>query len=687
MGDGVGAIMSKTDKFSNLKYFVIFIAGNIMLFIALVVVVGIMKNENSLTDIRLRTKELTEKFNSRIFLRNSELAAIIADRELKLSGRNRKSDGISMPDTLEIYRYSADADIVYIMDRTGTVKQSTSYLGEDLTGENYSFRPYFTGAMAGTPRIYGAYGVTTAKRGIYFSAPIYSASGMVSGVAAVKTGMAKVEEILLDAGGPAMLITPEGIILASNVNKWVLKTYEKISPQLIESIIKDKQFPAASLTPIEIRKIGENEVVIEGKRYLKAENELSAPDWKIVLLQEKNGTGALTTLQRNMLIAGSGLIIMFFFAVIIIRMNVAAAAALRRSQGNYEEIFNSVSDAIFIFDAKTFMVKDVNRSCCEMYGFEKEKFLLNTAQSKGVPEEGYSIDKAHDYFVKASAGKPQVFEWKAKKSSGMVFWIEISLKKARIEGDEVLLAVIHDIDYRKKSQEKTDMLIEKLERSNRDLQDFAYAASHDLKEPLRMVSSYVQLIEKKYKGKLDNDADEFIGYAVNGAKNMQRLIDDMLAFSRLGTRGAEFENVDTAALIKEIETGIKFKIAEKNGVIEVFDLPVINADPTQIRQVFQNMITNALKFSKPDVPPVIKISAEKDGGFWKFAVADNGIGIDTKYYDRIFIIFQKLHPKEQYEGTGIGLTIVKKIIERHGGRVWLESMPGEGTTFYFTVKV
>jgi PAS domain S-box-containing protein len=231
---------------------------------------------------------------------------------------------------------------------------------------------------------------------------------------------------------------------------------------------------------------------------------------------------------------------------------------------------------------------------------------------------------------------------------------------------------------------------QELVRSNADLEQFAYVASHDLQEPLRMVTSYLQLLERRYKGKLDTTADEFIAYAVDGADRMRILINDLLSYSRVSTRGQPFQRVDGEAILQRAIANLQLTIAETAAIITHDPLPELMVDGTQLTQVFQNLLSNAIKFRR-DLPPQIHIGATHKGGEgesqgeWWFWVRDNGIGIEPGYGDRIFLIFQRLHSRSVYPGSGIGLAICKKIIERHGGRIWIESQPGQGTTFYFTL--
>jgi PAS domain S-box-containing protein len=218
-----------------------------------------------------------------------------------------------------------------------------------------------------------------------------------------------------------------------------------------------------------------------------------------------------------------------------------------------------------------------------------------------------------------------------------------------------------------------------------ELQQFAYVASHDLKEPLRMVSSYVQLLARRYRGKLDADADEFIAFAVDGANRMQSMITDLLSYSRVTTQGKPFEPTDMNAVVDRVTVNLQLAIEEFGALVTRDDLPTVMADSAQMIQLLQHLVGNAIKFRRSEVRPEIHISAARQGKDWVFAVSDNGMGIEPKDYDRVFQIFQKLHGRGEYPGNGIGLAICRKIVERHGGRIWVESELGRGSTFSFTL--
>ncbi len=259
--------------------------------------------------------------------------------------------------------------------------------------------------------------------------------------------------------------------------------------------------------------------------------------------------------------------------------------------------------------------------------------------------------------------------------------------------DEILLQTLSAIGSqmgqfieRKLAHEQLKQTSDDLARSNTDLQQFAYVASHDLSEPLRMIVSYLQLLNDRHRAHLNAEAQEFMGYAVDGAKRMQSMIHDLLAYARVDSRGREFKPIESEQALESALQNLKLVMQENAAVVLHDPLPPVRGDLIQLTQVFQNLISNAIKFHGP-APPQIEITVRQQNGEWLFAVKDNGLGIDQKNFERIFVLFQRLHTRQEYPGTGIGLAVCKKIIERHGGRVWLESKPGQGTTFFFTLPV
>lgn len=270
------------------------------------------------------------------------------------------------------------------------------------------------------------------------------------------------------------------------------------------------------------------------------------------------------------------------------------------------------------------------------------------------------------------------------RKDGSEFPVEIGLNPSLDGDDGTVLAVIADISERKRAQEALVHKMGELQRSNEELEQFAYVASHDLQEPLRMVVSYTMLLSERYRGRLDEKADKFIRYAVEGATRLQQLVADLLAYSRVGSQGRPLKPVSAQSVFDRTLDAVRRALEESHARITCGPLPAVIADEVQLAQLFQNLLSNALKFRGTEVP-LIQVAAQPAEGFWQFSIKDNGIGIEPEHSARIFQMFQRLHERGKYEGNGIGLAIAKKIVERHHGRIWFESLPGQGTTFFFTL--
>jgi chemotaxis family two-component system sensor kinase Cph1 len=301
------------------------------------------------------------------------------------------------------------------------------------------------------------------------------------------------------------------------------------------------------------------------------------------------------------------------------------------------------------------------------------------------------ISAAVEFWANAAAGRTYSRSLISFWNSAVSFWffllyvIVLSMLKTAYKTKTKLIRDLRD-SYAELERTKEDLELktQELARYNDDLKEFAYAASHDLQEPLRIIRGYVQLLAKRYKGKLDADADDFIKYAVEGAGRMERLIKDLLEYSRLGISGETLKLSECAELVERAIANLQIAIQESGAEVTHDPLPAIAVDPSQLSRVFQNLIGNAIKFHG-EAAPRVHISAERQGKDWVFSVRDNGIGMAPDQSERIFVIFQRLHTREEYDGTGIGLAICKKIVERHGGKIWVESEEGKGSTFYFTI--
>lgn len=375
------------------------------------------------------------------------------------------------------------------------------------------------------------------------------------------------------------------------------------------------------------------------------------------------------------------LIVLGGYAQVIIRQRKRIEQALRDSEAKYSALVEQAKDGVVIVQDGA--CKFANKAMAEISGYSLEKMMRTPFSEILAPE---SSDLMTQIREPSATGKnaPIVYEAKIICADGTPKDVEISTSSIQYEGRPAGMGIARDVTERKQAEYMLRQQAQDLARSNSELEQFAYVASHDLQEPLRMVASYVKLLERRYKDKLDADANDFIGFAVDGANRMHLLINALLDYSRVGTHGKPFEPTDCSIIVNEALANLRAAIAESDATVTCDELPPVMADPSQLVQLLQNLIANAIKFRGVEKPRV-HISAERAGNDCTFSVRDNGIGIDPSYADRVFVIFQRLHDREEYPGTGIGLAICKKIVERHGGRIWVESELGQGATFRFTI--
>ncbi|MEZ2304000.1 MAG: PAS domain S-box protein [Microcoleus sp.] len=358
--------------------------------------------------------------------------------------------------------------------------------------------------------------------------------------------------------------------------------------------------------------------------------------------------------------------------------------ALQESEFRYRQIVELAEEGIWVIDSNA-RTTYVNHAMARMLGYTESE-MLGRRIFDFMDEQEQQLTS--QYVERRKQGISEKHESKLKSKNGKDVWTYISTSPVMDEFGCMLssCALVYNVTDRKQVEQQMLQLTENLKRSNEELEQFAYVASHDLQEPLRAVTSYTQLLAQRYQGNLDAKADKYINHIVDGASRMQQLINDLLAYSRLGTRAQEFEIADCNAAVEQSLCNLQIAIAEKQAIITKDVMPTVMADEFQLVQLFQNLIGNAIKFCREEVP-IIHITAIIQDDEWLFSVRDNGIGIDPEYADRIFIIFGRLHSRREYLGTGIGLAMCKRIVERHRGRIWVESWPEEGATFYFTIPI
>jgi PAS domain S-box-containing protein len=348
-----------------------------------------------------------------------------------------------------------------------------------------------------------------------------------------------------------------------------------------------------------------------------------------------------------------------------------------------DSVVEGTTDPIYVRDLEGRFYL-ANSACARVFGRSVDQVLGRTMREL-LPNDSYDAVAQSDREV-VLAGATRTVEEVAEIDG--VMRIFLTTKGPYRDADQKTIGtmgVARDITERKRSEERLVKTAKELKRSNDELQQFAYVASHDLQEPLRMVASFTELLAKRYKGRLDSEADEFIEFAVDGCNRMQALIRDLLAYSRVGTSGKALHKCSSEDALNNALVNLRATVEASGAVVTHDPLPVIWTDDKQLTQVFQNLIGNAIKYRSGEVPRVHISVTKNQANEWIFSVGDNGLGIDPQYFERIFVLFQRLHGQNEFEGTGIGLAICKKIVERLGGRIWVESQAGKGSTFYFAL--
>ncbi|MEZ5014616.1 MAG: PAS domain S-box protein [Chitinophagales bacterium] len=399
-------------------------------------------------------------------------------------------------------------------------------------------------------------------------------------------------------------------------------------------------------------------------------------------LLKKNGTATWSKITSNLLenISDRDLVMS---VVEDIEFQKSNEQALIESEEKFRAVFESSPMGIMI-TRKPGVIVDVNTAVADMMGYSEHELKGMSVIDLTHPDD---LETTIENNMKLYSGGIQHYSTEKRyiRKDGRAFWAKTVVSFMHVVNDEVItVAVVENIDRRKKTEQTLEQKNKELTHINQELEHFAYVASHDLQEPLRTITSFIQILDKRYGDQLDEDGQQFMGFVVEGAKRMQTLIHDLLEYSRINRFNNAFEKIDLNEIFDTVNRVLKDKIESNDALVMSENLPTVYGSKLQLTQVFQNLIDNAIKFRGKKKPEII-ISLNDMHDKWELVFRDNGIGISPEYYQRIFVIFQRLHTLEEYTGTGIGLAVCKKIIERHGGEIWVESKPGKGSAFHISI--
>lgn len=631
-------------------------------------------------------------------------------RDLLLGAKDlSNSDVESVLDRIKaLYR----ATFVYVMDVNGTVVASTVQNKQSFLGNNYAFRPYFKQAMKGRISVYPAVGVTTYARGIYFSSPIYESENATLsktplGVIVVKADLSSIDNILSREQGPAALVSPQGIVFATNIYSWLFKSIKVFTDIDIAPLRNNRQFGdmfSKSLPlPLPFDLDIDHLVEFDGKEYLPLIVPVSFSDnfgqWKVIYLCETSEmvpVGLIFSSSMSVLFIGFAIC---FYAVLSIRQkveNINKMILIEQSERNYRSIFEAVNELILIYDPDSKSFVDVNKKAISFFGLKSVKDHEINQLNFGAELSNYSPECFYKYIEMAREDGEQQFEWPAKNVEQRIRWFEVSIKNAEIGAKNQLIIVMVDITERKNMENaikninlslehRVEQRTRELAAANSELEAFCYSVSHDLRSPLVSIGGYSQVLEHEYIERLGPTGLNYIQRIRKAGKRMEHIIEDLLSLSRLSREEFKKESIDLSKLAKETVSLLKDNYPKKIVELKIDGSMIINADESMIRVALENLIGNSFKFTEKEPIAIIEIGQKIIGNEKVFFVKDNGAGFDMSYADKLFIPFERYHSQKEFEGSGIGLATVKRIITRHSGRIWAEGKVGEGATFYFTI--
>ena len=473
-------------------------------------------------------------------------------------------------------------------------------------------------------------------------------------------------------------------------NGWVVKYVHNLPPGLLGQIKTEEESPTSMLVVKEKKAIAINDLHDDSRVDRPGLEVVSFHSVLVGPISTKNDIiGSIAFYHHSNAVRYDATKIDFVnklsMSLSLALENARLFKTISESESKYRGLFDNLQEAValrrFIYDRNSEIIDleliDANPAALRAFGAGSIDELKGKRFSEIYGPEVFA--SILENLKKLKKSEEPITEETHFDSNDRYY-----LTTSKVLDQEIVLSAGVDITDIKLAQLRADEYLKKLERSNTELQQFAYVASHDLQEPLRMVTAYLSLLEKKYAPQLDGKAKQYMDLAIDGGLRARDLIQDLLEFSRIESHAREFRETKMEEVLKITMDNLSLQIMEEKAIISHTPLPTIIADDLQMTQLLQNLIGNAIKFHGTDKPEV-HISCQNEDTHWLFAIKDNGIGIDPQYKDKIFVLFQRLHNREEYEGTGIGLAISKKIVERHGGRIWFESRPGSGTTFYFTI--
>ena len=671
------------------------------------IVLAMQKEEYRLLALR-KAESISDVTRTKIILIAGTLLGLLvtcgAGWSVLHGSAQRQAAELATLESEERYRRLIDGvqdHAIYMLGPAGEIrswnpgaKQITGCTWEEVAGQNFSRffppddiksgRPQEILRLAAENGLYEDQGVRVRKDGTRFLirstiTASRTAAGELSGFNAISRDLSGTKESeakyrgLMEAAPDAMVVVNQGgeiVLLNVQAEKQFGYRRDELLGQKVTNIIPEGFAERLIADDLRSEKDALAQQIGTGIELIALRKDKSEFPIEIMLSPLESAEGTLVTAAiRN------------------ISVRKEAEKFLAQMEGKYRGLLEAAPDAMVVVNQAGEIVL-LNIQAEKQFGYRRNELLGQKV--KNIIPEGFAERLVADGLrSKADALAQQIgtgIELHGRRKDGSEFPIELMLSPLASDNGILVTSAIRDITKRKKAEVHLMQKMDELNRSNEELGQFAYIASHDLQEPLRMVASYTQLLARRYKGKLDSDADEFIAFAVDGASRMQRLIQDLLLYSRVQTKGMELRETSSEEAFERALRNLRGSIQESGAVVTHEALPNVQADEMQLAQLFQNLVGNAIKYQGSGIPK-IHVSAKMNGGNkWMFSVKDNGIGIDAQYFDKIFGMFQRLHKREEFAGTGIGLAICKKIVERHGGNIAVESQPGHGSTFSFALE-